>query len=451
MKHLFLLRHAKSVRADEDLDDHDRPLGSRGQAQLVPLAKALTQSGALDGDIFCSDARRTRETLEGAVPELMDQVQVRPELYTFDYRKLIHWLKALDGSGNKRVTLVGHNPALLELAGWLLRHPPAHLPTAGLIHIRLPIKHWEQLTKHAGKLEAFLTPRHYSYTHFASGLNKPPGGNSSRKIPQALLRQYQLIRHLEPGVIVGLDDEFTHQYRIAIRRSRAIAEAVRDVTGNRLLDRPVRQLKQNAGATSRLRDLHVFLQDLPGLCQRALVLRSTLEDYFTLAARAEHKRLCKRLTGKRYRHSMEEWHDLIDSGKFRKLAGSLTSSHIRQSVQQRIDRFNKRAMALDAHAPDRDLHWLRKQLKRIRYLMELDKATWKTALTELKQRQEVYGQFQDLHVQMELIREFRSSGATGIPRSLQTLEQRLEQRKAGIREQILALGALSPEPDSTRG
>lgn len=80
--------------------------------------------------------------------------------------------------------------------------------------------------------------------------------------------------------------------------------------------------------------------------------------------------------------------------------------------------------------------------------MELDRATWKVTLSDLKQRQEIYGQFQDLHVQMELIREFRSSGAAGIPGSLHTLEQRLEQRKAGIRAQILALGTLSPEPAS---
>jgi len=443
MKHLFLIRHAKSSRADEDLDDHERPLSNRGLSQLAPLAKALVHTGALEGDIFCSDARRTQETLKGAAPELREQLHIRPELYTFDYRNLIRWLKALDDSDSERITLVGHNPALLELAGWLLKHPPAHLPTAGFIHIRLPITSWGQLAKGTGKLEHFLTPRDYSYSHFASGLNKPPGGKSPRKIPEALLYQYQLMRQLEPGVILGLDDEFTHQYRVAIRRSRAIAEAVRDVTGSRLLDRPVRQLKQNAGATSRLRDLHVFLQDLPRLCNRAPVLRSTLEDYFGLAARAEHKRLCRRLTGKRYQHSMEEWHDLIDSGKFRKLAGNLTSRHIRKSVQERIARFNKRTAALDESSPDQDLHWLRKQLKRIRYLMELDGATWKTALGDLKQRQEIYGQFQDLHVQMELIREFRSSDATGIPRSLDTLEHRLEQRKAGIREQILALGTLS--------
>lgn len=451
MKHLFLIRHAKSSRAHEDLDDHDRPLSQRGQEQLAPLAKALDHTGALDGEIFCSDARRTRETLGGVAPETSEQVHIRPELYTFDYRNLVRWLKTLNGMDSERITLVGHNPALLELAGWLLKHPPTHLPTAGLIHIRLPITRWGQLAPASGKLEHFLTPREYSYAQFASGLNKPPGGNSCRKIPETLLYQYQLMRQLEPGVILGLDDEFVHQYRIAIRRSRAIAEAVREVTGSKLLERPVRRLKQNARATSRLRDLQVFLQDIPGLCSRAPALQSALEDYFGREARAEHKRLRKRLMCKGYRQTMENWHDLIDSGRFRKLAGSLTRKHIRKSVQQRMARFNKHAGAVSAESPEQDIHWLRKQLKRIRYLMELDRDTWKPALRDVKQRQEVYGQFQDLHVQIALIREFRSSGASGIPRSLQTLENRLEQRKAEVREQIMALGPLAPEKRSATG
>lgn len=446
MKHLFLIRHAKSAGTDDELNDHDRPLSHRGQAQLAPLAKALACTGALDGEIYCSDARRTRETLKYLAPEIRERVDIRPELYTFDYRNLVRWLKALNGDDSKRITLVGHNPALLELAGWLLKHPPAQLPTASFIHIRLPIKNWGQLTKATGKLENFLTPRDYSYAYFATGRNKPAGRKSFRKIPDALLDQYQLMRQLEPGVILGIDDEFTHQYRIAIRRSRAIAEAVREVTGSKLLDRPVRQLKRHARATSRLRDLHVFLQDLPGLCQRAPVLRSTLEDYFSQAAKAEHKRLRKWLTGKRYRQSMEDWHNLIGSGRFRKLAGSLTSSHIRRSVERRIARFNQRAAALNESSPDQDIHWLRKQLKRIRYLMELDRATWKPALRDVKQRQELYGRFQDQHVQLALIQEFRSSAAHAIPRSLQTLENNLEQGKSSIREQILALDPLPPEP-----
>ena len=42
MKHLFLIRHAKSSWADEGLADRDRPLNTRGEQQLQPLGKAYS-------------------------------------------------------------------------------------------------------------------------------------------------------------------------------------------------------------------------------------------------------------------------------------------------------------------------------------------------------------------------------------------------------------------------
>ncbi|TNF01311.1 MAG: histidine phosphatase family protein, partial [Gammaproteobacteria bacterium] len=43
MKHLFLIRHAKSSWADEQLSDRERPLNPRGQSQLAPLGNALAR------------------------------------------------------------------------------------------------------------------------------------------------------------------------------------------------------------------------------------------------------------------------------------------------------------------------------------------------------------------------------------------------------------------------
>jgi len=172
MKHLFLVRHAKSSWADETLCDRERPLNARGESQLVPLGRALEASGALQGEIFSSDATRAIATLEGAVPEMAarERCQHLAELYTSDYRRLLAWLEHRDADSG--ITLVGHNPALLELAQWLLKHPPEQLPTASFIHIRLSIKHWHQLDRGKGKLVALMTPQDYSYAHFERKLKK---------------------------------------------------------------------------------------------------------------------------------------------------------------------------------------------------------------------------------------------------------------------------------------
>ena len=448
MKHLFLVRHAKSSWADETLSDRERPLNARGESQLAPLANALKTAGAFEGEIFSSDATRAIATLEGALPDSVppERCQQLGELYTFDYQRLLGWLEQRDDS---RITLVGHNPALLELAQWLLKQPPEQLPTASFIHIRLSIKHWHQIGRGKGILVALMTPQDYSYAHFERKLKKKArtaGDNPATDIPEALHHQLSRLRQLERGVVLGLDDEFLHQYRIAIRRSRAITESVQEVTGDKALAKAVKNLKRHARATGPLRDLHVFLQDLPKLCGDNSEIRAALQIWFEREAANRHKKLVKRLQSKRYHDSMEHWLNLIDSRKFQKLAGTLGPKDIRKAVERRIKEFNRWTAELMHTSPDEDLHRLRKQLKRIRYLMELDAKTWKTELKTLKSRQQLYGQFQDLHMQIDLLDQFRKAAPEVLPAALSGIAKTLEDRKADARKQILTLGGLDGAP-----
>ncbi|TYC55470.1 CHAD domain-containing protein [Marinobacter sp. BW6] len=449
MKHLFLVRHAKSSWADESLCDRERPLNARGESQLAPLGHALTWAGAFEGEIYSSDATRALTTLEGILPDTFapERRHTRSELYTFDYRRLLAWLEQ-QGDGS-RIMVIGHNPALLELAQRLLKQPPVQLPTASFIHIRFDVKHWRQLGHSKGKLVALLTPQDYSYAHFERKLKKKArtgGDDPAKDIPKALSHQLDRLRQLERGVILGLDDEFLHQYRIAIRRSRAIAESVQEVTGDKALAKAVQTLKRHARATGPLRDLHVFLQDLPGLCGDNSEIRAALQIWFEREAANRHKKLVKRLQSKRYHDSMEHWLNLIESRKFHKLAGTLRAKDIRKAVGRRIKEFNKLTAELMHTSPDEDIHRLRKQLKRIRYLMELDSKTWKPVLKTLKARQKLYGRFQDLHVQIELLDQFRRAAPEVLPAALDGILGTLEERKADARKQILTLGGLNGAP-----
>ena len=229
MKHLFLVRHAKSSWADETLSDRERPLSARGVSQLAPLGNALKSVGAFEGEVYSSSARRAVATLQGILPDTVaaERYHTLSALYTFDYRRLLAWLE--EQADAPQITLVGHNPALLELAQSLLKQPPEQLPTASVIHIRLSIKHWRQIGRGKGKLVALITPKDYSYAHFERKPKKrarTAGDDPASDIPKALHHQLDRLRQLERGVALGLDDEFPHQYRIAIRRSRAIAESM---------------------------------------------------------------------------------------------------------------------------------------------------------------------------------------------------------------------------------
>lgn len=444
MKRLFLIRHAKSSWNDDSLCDQERPLNDRGQSQLAPLARAMKCLGALSGAIYASPAVRAQQTLAGAlsVNDQPAQVVTENELYTFDFRRLLRWLQNLDNNQN-RITLIGHNPALLELAAFLAPQAPFELPTASILEIRLPVRHWKKVDKNKGALETFLTPRDFSYNEFRRKNRKASPGATEldqNTLPEVLQQLNNQLELLTPGVILGLDDEFLHQYRIALRRSRAIAEPLAEITGDRRLQEHIRELKQHARATSALRDLHVFLQDIPELCHDNPQLCTTLTDWARLRASKAQRKLAKRLGQKRYQQSLSRWQDYIESKSFHKLAANLRKKDIQAATNRRLKQFNQKTAELLHTAPDEALHQLRKNLKRIRYLLELDARYSKPFRKELRQRQDLYGRFQDLHVQIELTRRFLADHpeCDGV-----SLTGKLEQEKANTRRQILAMGGLN--------
>ena len=446
MKHLYLVRHAKSSWQDDTLQDRDRPLNPRGQDQLAPLARAFARTGAPGGYIYASDANRARSTLAGILPPGFPESRVltTTDLYTFDYRTLLEWLGQLD-DGQDTVTIIGHNPALLDLAGYFLKHPPAHLPTAGFICLALPDKPWHKLARGKGHLEAFLTPKEYSYREFARKTRKrtkTAGEAPAKSIPRALEHQLQRLHALEPGVRTGLDDEFLHQFRIALRRSRSIAESLQAITGNKALGKAIKPLKQHAAATSRLRDLHVFLQDLPARVPTNGELQTALETWALTEASHEHQALVQRLDSKTYRQSIDDWQDLLHSRAFYKLAASVSGKDVQAKVNRRVKAFNRDTAELLHDSPDEKLHDLRKQLKRIRYLMELDTGHFRQALADLKERQELYGRFQDACVQADLVERFREQAPEILPAASWNLGEQLQAEKSDLRRVILAMGGL---------
>src|SRR5918992_1021254 len=60
---LSLLRHAKSSWADRELDDHERPLATRGIKAAGAMGAFIAREGLRPDLILCSGSVRTRATL----------------------------------------------------------------------------------------------------------------------------------------------------------------------------------------------------------------------------------------------------------------------------------------------------------------------------------------------------------------------------------------------------
>lgn len=171
--YLLLLRHAKSDWDDPTLSDHDRPLAARGRLAAPKMARHIARTSVLPDLVLCSTAVRARQTLDLVRPALPAGPRLyEPELYTFEAGPLLARLQQCPPEA-KTVMLVGHNPALEDLALRLCSsqregkkdHPLHRLrhkfPTAALATVALPCG-WAELSDGVGRLLDFVRPKDLS-------------------------------------------------------------------------------------------------------------------------------------------------------------------------------------------------------------------------------------------------------------------------------------------------
>ena len=116
-KTLYLVRHAKSDWEDPALADRDRPLAARGRKAAATLAGHIERSAISPALVLCSPARRTMDTLRLISGSFRDPVEilVEDELYGAPVGELLRRLRRVPAP-TQSVMLIGHNPAIHELA-----------------------------------------------------------------------------------------------------------------------------------------------------------------------------------------------------------------------------------------------------------------------------------------------------------------------------------------------
>ncbi len=169
MKTLLLLRHAKSGWDNPGLTDHDRPLAPRGKKAAPAIGGMLRQSGLTPGRVLCSTARRARQTWERIAPYIDPDPEVEFRRDIYDAETSCELLTILRGQPHHAATvmLVGHNPALEDLARSLYRDgdPDAHAamtekyPTAALAEISFAVDNWRDVGRETGTLARFVKPK----------------------------------------------------------------------------------------------------------------------------------------------------------------------------------------------------------------------------------------------------------------------------------------------------
>jgi phosphohistidine phosphatase len=162
MKHLILLRHAKSSWKSTMLGDVDRPLAERGERDAPRIGERLKSRGAHPTLLLTSPARRalrTAELIGRALGLAREQTRTVPALYLATPGEIRAVVAAQDDT-HDCLMLVGHNPGLTDLVNELLPGLALdNLPTAGVVGLDLAGATWSAAARLRGRLSYFDYPK----------------------------------------------------------------------------------------------------------------------------------------------------------------------------------------------------------------------------------------------------------------------------------------------------
>jgi CHAD domain-containing protein len=258
------------------------------------------------------------------------------------------------------------------------------------------------------------------------------------------------------GTIADIDAEFLHDFRVAIRRTRAVQRELKRVFPPPALQRFREHFRALQRATGDARDLDVYVLGFDSL--QALAPEEMRRDLDPLLGVLRSRRLTARremvrvLRADDTRELLQSWAAFLDglvalalddrpdaAAPIVKVAGRRIAKVYRRMV--------KMGSAIDDSAPDEALHELRKKGKELRYLLELFAApiyppeVVKPMIKSLKALQDVLGRHQDRAVQITTVRGLSAevSALPGGGRALMAmgvLAERLDSDQHAARDEL---------------
>lgn len=161
MKHLYLIRHAKSSWSDPSLSDFSRPLNKRGKRDIPLMGKRMAALDQQPDMIISSPAKRARRTARGIGAALgfgKKDIILDDDLYSFSSQGLLEVVKKTPASVEV-LAVVGHNHGLTECAEILSGESLVNVPTCGIVLISFNVHSWDMVAEGAGKLLLFDYPK----------------------------------------------------------------------------------------------------------------------------------------------------------------------------------------------------------------------------------------------------------------------------------------------------
>lgn len=155
MKTLILLRHAEAENPQMGMEDHSRLLTETGMKQAEQVGRYLMQENLLPDYILCSPATRTRQTLSHI--NLSTEPVFENALYHAHMEQLEEHISLIP-SQNQKLLMVGHNPAIGDLAMTLAQGDITAYHPATVSVFTLETDAWENWHRRQAKLHSVFVP-----------------------------------------------------------------------------------------------------------------------------------------------------------------------------------------------------------------------------------------------------------------------------------------------------
>jgi CHAD domain-containing protein len=266
-----------------------------------------------------------------------------------------------------------------------------------------------------------------------------PGGVSSRVLVAlgvqqsaasavtAMLRaQLEIIEANLPGTLEDTDSEFLHDFRVAIRRTRAVQREAEDVFAPEGLAHFRGEFRWLQQVTGDARDMDVYrlgFEELRGLV--AAPLRADLDPLLAVL-RARHRRahaaMNRALRSDRATSLPDAWRAFLvelEAGEGGPAAQTAIAEVAGRRIRTVYRQMVRMGAAIAADTPPEEYHELRKKGKELRYLLELfatplyPHEVVKPLVKTLKALQDVLGRHQDRYVQAATLRSLQDEVARG--------------------------------------
>lgn len=276
-----------------------------------------------------------------------------------------------------------------------------------------------------------------------------------------LCGEFQHARRHELGITRDDHEEFLHQYRVSLRRDRALIGLLSPLFQKTQTERVKLELKALMQHTNPLRDLDVFLM--------------AMDDYFSQVDHAHHKGLTRFFDDVQdeRRRALKELKRWLKSDDYQQRC-QLISNHLNEYVAQPTEEGKQPAARL-AHnllwrhfkqvevqcrdiseaSPDRTIHQLRISCKKFRYLLEyflplLSRQQSKLQINQLKLLQDQLGSFNDVSVQRHFVKQHRTSqkGSNAREQAIKSLLSVIKKQYQQAKQEALTQINAFQQPDN---